>query len=322
MWLASAISGCQEALSVDEAASRVVSFQQMFGELRDHYVHGNFWSGCQACAEAEDAAKLVLAPEHSEWMPWIVNSIALAGAARDTRLLMAAFDRRQAMKGGEPSGVDVFLYLHRAVALGLGSAAATASLRSAFAAACTVRECDATGFINSWIPLKPPFGPRVRAAASLALGVEGEATEPQSMRERRGSDIFTTARMLDLSEARSADEERAAATRAVEAIRVWEEARTAMETAAAQSRAETARELSAISAISAISRAETAPQSAGSRGSYTLGSALSSPPFFFARALETETRWLDAQQSGAMTGAEAVWRIEEALSVAECHQVL
>jgi len=95
-----------------------------------------------------------------------------------------------------------------------------------------------------------------------------------------------------------------------------------METAAAQSRAETARELSAISAISAISRAETAPQSAGSRGNYTLGSALSSPPFFFARALETETRWLDAQQSGAMTGAEAVWRIEEALSVAECHQVL
>ena len=296
-------SGCQEALSGSEAASRVVSVQQMFGELRDHYVHGNFWSGCQACAEAEAAAKLVLAPEHGEWMPWIVNSIALAGVARDTRLLMAAFDRRQAMKGGEPSGLDVFLYLHRAVALGLGSAAATASLRSAFAAACTVRECDASGFINSWIPLKPPFGPRVRAAASLALGIEGEATEPQSMRERRGSDIFTTARMLDLSEARSADEERAAATRAVEAIRVWEEARTALETAAVST---------------AQSRAETAPQSAGSRCSYTLGSALSSPPFFFARAFETESRWMAAQQ----TGAEAVWRIEEALSVAECHQVL
>jgi hypothetical protein len=135
-----AAPGCEEALSDGEA--RVGATRQMFGVLHGHYTRGRLRLGCRACAEAEEAASLVLAPGHSEWLPWIMSSMALAGAARDTRLLVAAFSRRQAMRAAEPSGLDVFLHLHRAIALGLGSAAATESIRSAFGAARALRDCD------------------------------------------------------------------------------------------------------------------------------------------------------------------------------------
>ena len=229
------------------------------------------------------------------------------GSARDPRLLVAAFRKRRDMRPADPRGVDVFLHLHLALALGLGSAAATELLRSAFAAARAVRECDVSGFMSSWIPLKPPFGPRVRAATALALSAQQgppPAAEPPSSRREYGGNMFTTARMLELASRRSADEERAAVKRAGAAIHAWEEACAAHGAAAETS------EVPAPPAGAAPLPSKQAPK--GSRGgaALSLGTALSSPPFFLARAL------------CAPAAEDAVWRVDEALSAGECDRVL
>lgn len=233
-------------------------------------------------------------PEHDAWLPWIMGAMALAGAAHDTQLLMSVVLKRQKMLAEHPSGVDVFLRLHHAIALGLGSDAASAALRAAFDAACAVKDIDAPTFVRTMIPLKAPFGPRVRAAASLALGLvqsPAEArAESNASRERYGrigGDMFASARMLSLANGRSDDEKAAAVVRASAAICTWEAERAATDA------------MAALQLKSSIGTADVATAAAA--------------------ALEVRLHSSSEQTAEAI---DAVWMLEGAFSSSECDLIL
>lgn len=222
--------GCKELLSASEAMSKVAEVHKSFADLHQYHPFGSISvrAGCQACAAAEESASLILAPEHAMWLLWVTIAMHLAGTVRSSKLLLAAIYKRQAMEAeARPSAQreDIFLRLQHAILLGLGFDASTALLRSAFEAA---GEGDPGAFISKWIPLKPPFGARTRAAAAIALGMKSPASPgPTSNAARdsyalRGGDMFASEKMKGLARARSVDECKAAQEHAACRIRAWE----------------------------------------------------------------------------------------------------
>ena len=232
------ISGCEEQLSASEAISKVAEVHRSFTRLHMYHPFGSISAraGCQACSAAEESASLVLAPEHAMWLLWVTIAMHFAGAVRSSKLLLAAIQKRQAMDAVARDSTkreDIFLGLQHAVLLGLGCDASTALIRSAFAAA---GEGDPGDFVRKWIPLKPPFGARARAAAALALGMTSLATAGPSNAARdsyalRGGDMFASEMMKGLARARSVDERVAAQERATSRIRAWEVERAAAQPA-------------------------------------------------------------------------------------------
>ena len=232
------VSGCEERLSATEAVSKVAEVHQSFASLHQYHPFGasSVRAGCQACAAAEESASLILAPEHAMWLLWVTIAMRFAGTVRSSKLLLAAIYKRQAMEAGaRPSTQreDIFLQLQHAILLGLGCDASTALLRSAFDAA---GQGDPGAFVSKWIPLKPPFGPRTRAAAALALGMKSPASSGPSNAARdsyalRGGDMFASEMMKGLARARSVDECMAAQERATCRIRAWELERAATQLA-------------------------------------------------------------------------------------------
>ena len=230
--------GCEERLSASEAMSKLAEVHRSFTRLHQYHPFGSISvrAGCQACAAAEESASLVLAPEHAMWLLWVTTAMHFAGAVRSSKLLLAAIHKRQAMDAlerGSTKREDVYLQLQHAILLGLGSDASTLLIRSAFTVA---GEDDPGAFVRKWIPLKPPFGARARAAASFALGMTSPPTPGPSNAARdsyalRGGDMFASERMKSLACARSVDECMAAQECATCRIRAWEVERAATQPA-------------------------------------------------------------------------------------------
>ena len=178
--------GCAGALAAAAAAAQTARVHAAFEGLRSPYECGAFEAGCAAAREAQRMAKAVLAPSHHLWMLWVAAATALAGAAKDAALLTTALATRRAMgASGDGAGdsmvqvwhvprahlitdEDVSLRVQHAIALGLGSAAAAATLRHAHALDHAASAAPAAAFVDRWIPTSAP---RVRAAAAAALDV-------------------------------------------------------------------------------------------------------------------------------------------------------
>jgi hypothetical protein len=231
--------GCKERLSATEAMRKVAEVHKSFADLHQYHPFGSISvrAGCQACAAAEESASLILAPEHAMWLLWVTIAMHFAGTVRSSKLLLAAIYKRQAMEAEARLSAqreDIFLRLQHAILLGLGFDASTALLRSAFDAA---GKGDPGAFISKWIPLKPPFGARTRAAAAIALGMKSPASPgPTSNAARdsyalRGGDMFASEKMKALARARSVDECKAAQEHATCRIRAWEMEWAAMQPA-------------------------------------------------------------------------------------------
>ena len=226
-----ASASCSAHLPAPEASDRIAATRSTFTSLHQYepFGSGAVDTGCLACADAEEVASKILAPDNGMWLLWVTIAMHFAGTARNSKLLMAAIRRREAMAAAETRREDIVLRLQHAIVLGLGSDQATALLRSAFS--CVRGSCggDPAVFIGRWIPLDPPFGARARAAAALALGMRSPvAGNPaRAAYALRGGDMFASEHMCSLARARSAPERAAARARAAAAILAWEEERGA-----------------------------------------------------------------------------------------------
>lgn len=225
---------CNACLSTPEANKLVSIMQCELTALQKFCRQGLSRAGCLACFEAEKRASLILMPENELWFTWVTAAMAIAGLARNTQLLLAVIRRREAMCA-KTSSVDIFLMVSHAIAIGLGSEMATSLLRNAFKAASDACDGDPRIFVRKNIPIKPPFGARARAAASVALGLDTSlplsperAPTQEEVRWKyslRGGEMFPSAQMQSLARARTPDEVVAMQELAAERIGTWASAR-------------------------------------------------------------------------------------------------
>jgi len=166
------------------------------------------------------SARDVLAPQHHLWLLWVAAAGALAAKVTNSSLLLLVCAKRKAMAAAlRPE--DVYLAIQFAVAVGFGSDAATESLLSAFHIDQSLgEESGAVDFIERWMPEGPMWGPRVRTAAGVALGL---TVRPPNLLVP--SDLQFNGRMRSLAEQRSAMTKEHTLKLAVAAIREWEQSR-------------------------------------------------------------------------------------------------
>lgn len=212
--------GCGETVLPAEAAQRVDGVRMSFEGLKTFIVARRFHSGCRAAQQAELSARDVLAPQHHLWLLWVAAAGALAAKVTNSSLLLLVCAKRKAMAAAlRPE--DVYLAIQFAVAVGFGSDAATESLLSAFHIDQSLgEESGAVDFIERWMPEGPMWGPRVRTAAGVALGL---TVRPPNLLVP--SDLQFNGRMRSLAEQRSAMTKEHTLKLAVAAIREWEQSR-------------------------------------------------------------------------------------------------